>query len=114
MENNDSEIFKSIVDAQEYLEKALKCDNKTLRKKIEYISKGLDKFLEKPRKRLRRKMAKESGITFEMFNAGISTAGFLFKRALSFDDNELREFIELYIEQSKIVKGLFFGAEQKE
>ena len=114
MENNDSEfnekkMLESMVNAQEYLEKALEYDNKKLRKKIEVMSKVLDKFQENPRKRAYKKLAKKNGMPFEMFNVGLILTGNMFREALEFDDNELREFIELFVEQAKINRNFFSG-----
>lgn len=114
MENNDFEfnekrMFKSMTNAEEYLEEALECDNEGLRKKIEVMSKGMDKFQENSKKKIYRKIAKKSGIPFEVLKAMVLPISLLFKEALEFDDNGLREFIETYIEHGKIAKMFFFG-----
>lgn len=107
MENNDLKInkkktFELMMNAQEHFEKCLKYDNKKLRKEIEFVSKILNKFQQNPRKRAYKKLAKKSGIPFELFLGGLNMSSILFKKALDFDDDELREFIELFIEQAKI------------
>ena len=113
LETNEKKMLKSMVNAQEYMEKALECDNEKLRKKIEFVSKVLDKFAQNPKKKVYKKLAKKSGMPFEMFIAGLSTSSIMLKEALdNFDDKELREFIELYIEQSKISRAFFFGSEK--
>ena len=119
MENNDSEInvekmLESMVNAHEYMEKALECDNEGLRKRIELVSKVLNQFIENPNKRfykrLYKKMAKKLGMSLEMLITILTPTSIMFKEALSnFDNNELREFIELFVEQSKINR-MFFGS----
>lgn len=113
MENNDfdeKKMLESITNAEKIFEKALEYDDKKLRKKIEFFSKILDKLQEKPRKRILKKLAKKSGLPFEVFLMGISTTNILFKEALdNFDDNELREFIELYIKSGKEARAFLFG-----
>lgn len=118
MENNDSEIdekkmLESIGNAQEYLEKALELDNEKLRKRIEYLTEGMDKFQQNYKKRAYRKIAKKVGMPIETLIAMILPTNNMFKNALdNFDDNELREFTELFIEQSKISRDFLFGTEK--
>lgn len=112
MEINGKKMLESMESAQEYLEKALECDNEKLRKKIEILTEGMDKFQQNYKKRAYRKIAKKSGMPIEMIIAMILPISIMFREALDFDDNELREFIELYIENEKISKDFFFGAEK--
>jgi acyl-CoA synthetase (NDP forming) len=68
----------------------------------------MDKFIENSKKRAYKNIAKKVGMPFEMLIALIKPASIMFKEALdNFNDNELREFIELYIEQTKISKDFF-------
>ena len=117
MDDNDFEIngekmLKSMANAEKYLEKALELDNEGLRKKIEVMSKIFNKFIEKPNKKMFKKLAKKIGLPLEMFLIGLSTSSILFKEALDFDDNELREFIKLYIKSGKEGITFLFGAEK--
>lgn len=115
MANNDfdeKKMLKTISITLEHLGKALECDNEGLRKEIELISKTMEKIQENPNKKVVKKAFKKSGMTSEMFNSMSIPTSNMFKNALDFDDNELREFIELYIRNVKIAMEFLFGAEK--
>ena len=107
MANNDfngEKMLETMANAQEYLEKALLYHDNELRKEIEVISKVIDKFQENPKKRVYRKIAKKSGMPFEMLIAIILPISNWFKNALDLNDKELRESIELFKKMEKRVK----------
>lgn len=115
MKDNDfdeKKMLKTVSITLEHLEKALECDNEKLRKRIEAISKTMDKVQENPNKKVVKKAVKKAGITSEFFNVALIPTCNMFKNALDFDDNELREFIELWIKNVRIAMGFLFGAEK--
>lgn len=114
MENNDFEInekkmLESMANAQELFEKALKLDNENLRKRIESLLKISDKFQENPKKRIVKKLVKRSGVPFEIFAVVLSFMSKIFREVLELNDNELRESIELLVEQGKVSRDFLFG-----
>lgn len=100
--------LKSMEVVQELLEKALEEDNEKLREIMEALSKELGKAQKKAGKRTYKKIAKKTGLPSEILSMGVSAFITMIREAIDeFDDNDLREFVELFIEQAKESKDFY-------